>query len=138
MENLSHQLPQNFSRRMTSTLFVIEKRLDELTRIISRMDSPVMLEMDIHLSESEKTNTLYEIQCLRQKILYLKDKYKLEARKESFRQTANSYISMSIIDLTDILSSRMKGYGKLSEDELMDEYDRDIEELTALLRNFPR
>lgn len=123
---------------MTSTLFVIEKRLDELTRIISRMDSPVMLEMDIHLSESEKTNTLYEIQCLRQKILYLKDKYKLEARKESFRQTANSYISMSIIDLTDILSSRMKGYGKLSEDELMDEYDRDIEELTALLRNFPR
>lgn len=123
---------------MTSTLFVIEKRLDELTRILSRMDSPVMLDMDISLSESDKANTLHEIQCLRQNILQLKNKYQLEARKESFRQTVNSYISMSIIDLMDILSNRMKGYGKISDDELMTEYDRDIEELTALLKNFPR
>lgn len=130
-------LPKNNQRRLTSTLFVIERRLDELAHLLNHDNSGVMHVVDDLPSDSEKTRILSEINQLKNELLSLRVKYNLLPRRESYLRTASSYISTSVIDLTEIQSKGMKGYGKFLDEKESAEYDRDLNLLSEKLRNFP-
>lgn len=137
IEHEEEFLTKNYRRRLISTLYVIEKRLDEL-RVMALMDSkPVMYVIENNPCPEERNVILNEISVIKKQIAELKKKYHLEPRIDSFTQTANTYISSSIIDLTEILSKRMKGYGKFLNEKDAEEYDEDVKFLTSFLRNFP-
>lgn len=86
--------------------------------------------------ETEKIRILTEIDQLKKELLSLRVKYNLLPRRESYLRTASSYISTSLIDLTEIQSKGMKGYGKFLDDIKSAEYDRDLNLLSDRLRNF--
>ncbi len=129
-------LPKNNQRRLTSTLFFIEKRLNELLHLLNHDNSGVMHVVDDLPPETEKIRILTEIDQLKKELLSLRVKYNLLPRRESYLRTASSYISTSLIDLTEIQSKGMKGYGKFLDDIKSAEYDRDLNLLSDRLRNF--
>jgi len=129
-------LPKNNQRRLTSALFVIEKRLNELVHLLNHDNSGVMHVVDDIPPETEKIKILTEIEQLKKELLSLRVKYNLLPRRESYLRTASSYISTSLIDLTEIQSRGMKGYGKFLDEKESAEYDRDMKLLSDRLRNF--
>lgn len=129
-------LPKNNQRRLTSTLFVIERRLNELVHLLNYDNSGVMHFVDDIPSETEKTRILTEIEQLKKELHSLRVKYNLLPRRESYLRTASSYISTSLIDLTEIQSKGMKGYGKFLNEKESAEYDTDLNKLTEKLREF--
>jgi hypothetical protein len=130
-------LPRNNQRRLISTLYVIEKRLEELKSMIEYDGEGVMFDISDIPAETERKAIYNSIEELRKEIASLKLKYNLEARTDSYSRTANSYISSGIIDLTEILSKGMKGYGRFLDDAEAEQYDRDIDHLRDILRRFP-
>ena len=130
-------LPKNNQRRLISTLYVIEKRLDEMKNMLERKEEAVMFRMTDLPGESEKNQILSEIKRVKRELEKMKVNYGLEPRNDSYSRTTNSYISSSIIDLTEILSKGMKGYGKFLEGDGLENYDRDILQLRDVLKNFP-
>lgn len=130
-------LPRNNQRRLISTLYVIEKRLDELKSMLQYDGEGVMFEITDIPGETDKKTIFKSIEDLKKEIATLKLKYKLEPRADSYSRTANSYISSGIIDLTEILSKGMKGYGRFLDEEEAEQYDRDIHHLRNILRKFP-
>jgi hypothetical protein len=130
-------LPKNNQRRLISTLYVIEKRLDEIKNMLERKDEAIIYRLTDLPAESEKNKILSEIKRVKSELEKLKVKYDLDPRSDSYSRTANSYISSGIIDLTDILSKGMRGYGKFPEGDGLENYDRDIIQLRNVLRDFP-
>jgi hypothetical protein len=130
-------LPRNNQRRLISTLYVIEKRLDELKSMLQYDGEGVMFDISDIPGVTEREAIHNSIEDLKKEIASLKLKYNLEARADSYSRTANSYISSGIIDLTEILSKGMKGYGRFLDEEEAEQYDRDIHHLRDILRKFP-
>ncbi len=130
-------LPKNNRRRLISTLYVIEERLEELKYMLMAEGDLVMKRIENRPMEKDYNNIMEAVSEIKKKIAELKKKYRLEARVDSYVQTANSYISSSIIDLNEILSIGMKGYGKFLDEMEAKEYDDDINRLTINLKEFP-
>lgn len=130
-------LPKNNRRRLISTLYVIEERLEELKYMLMAEGDLVMKRIENRPMEKDYNNIMEAVSEIKKKIAELKKKYRLEARVDSYVQTANSYISSSIIDLNEILSVGMKGYGKFLDEMEAKEYDDDINRLTINLKEFP-
>lgn len=130
-------LPNNNRRRLTSTLYVIEKRLEELKSMLQFDGEGVMFDIIDIPGETDRKAIHKSIEDLKKEIASLKLKYKLEPRTDSYFRTANSYISSGIIDLTEILSKGMKGYGRFLDQEEAEQYDQEIHHLRDILRKFP-
>lgn len=130
-------LPRNSQRRLISTLYVIEKRLDELKSMLQYDGEGVMYDISDIPGVTEREAIHNSIEELKMEIASLKLKYNLEPRTDSYSRTTNSYISSGIIDLTEILSKGMKGYGRFLEEEEAEQYDQDIHSLREILRRFP-
>ena len=125
-------LNDNHRRSLTSSLMIVEKSLVELEESIAGNYNTCCFEVKKDVEPEIMNENLALIKEARKVICNLTEKYGTSRSVQSLRRLIDTKQTRMWEILCDSRSRKMKGFGEFPK-ELSKEYDRDIDELMAII-----
>lgn len=130
MENI--QLPSNHKRSLSSSIFLVEKLVDEIETLLSTDKNLVNQTIKRDISEDKRSSVLKSIQEVKKEIKRLSERYDLKKQVVTESHFLDSRKTKVWEILHNSSASRMNGFGTFPE-EYKESYDADIEYLLELV-----
>jgi Rad3-related DNA helicase len=130
MENI--QLQPNHKRSFSSSIFLLEKLVEEVREVMTSDRQLLMQEVETDLNEKKRKLTLQAVDEIEEDIARLAGKYQLTKQVMVESHFLNSRKSKAWEILNDSLSKRMNGFGEFPA-EMAAGFDADIEHLLKLV-----
>ncbi|MCE1201404.1 MAG: hypothetical protein LWX09_04805 [Bacteroidia bacterium] len=125
-------LPDNHRRSLSSSLYIVEKLLDEIEQALTHPDDGFMYKMEVDVPEHAYRSTIENIALAKQMIEHLHKKYELSAQHSMMSRFIDSRKSKIWEILSGTNARGMKGYGPFPK-EYAQEFDNDIKRLQEMV-----
>jgi len=125
-------LSHNHRRSITSSLTVVENRLNEIEKELLYPTAGSITKTTVDISNAEKEKSLQIIILTKRFIKHLAMKYGLSVQSTLLSRIISANKSSMWVVLCDTTSNRLKGYGDFPP-ELSQEFDEDINNLQSLI-----
>lgn len=126
------KLPDNHRRSLSSSLFIVEKLLDEINQALTHPDDGIMYKMEVDVPEYAFLSTTENIAKAKEMIEQLSSKYELSAQHSVMSRFIDSRKSKIWEILSGTNARGMKGYGPFPK-EYAQEFDNDIKRLQEMV-----
>ena len=124
-------LPETHTRSLSSALTIVEKSLLELEDILIKQDNSCCNMLVKDIDDGTLANNIESIREAKKYICEIAEKYGTSVEKVSLQRIINAKRAKIWEILTDTLSGKTKGYGKLPK-KYVAEYDADINKLIEI------
>ncbi|MGY6742763.1 MAG: hypothetical protein ACXIUQ_08515 [Cecembia sp.] len=125
-------LSTNHKRAVFSTLKAVEKRIDEIERLLLNDRIVHTLKVENDLSKEEVDTTLKTIQQTKEVLGKLMDKYDIKPHVAKLSEVIKSLKASNWVDLLDTDTKSLKRYGDFSDEESSKDLDHDIKKILRL------
>ncbi len=126
------QLPSNHKRSLSSSIYLIEKLMDELDTLLNADKNLVTQTIKRDISEDKKTVVMNFIGEIKEEIKRLSERYDLKKQVVTESHFLDSRKTKAWEILNNSSVSRMNAFGKFPE-EYKETYNSDIEHLLELV-----
>lgn len=127
-------LNENHRRSISSTLYLIEKDIDNIERYMKYTPAGRMYKIVNDLNDGQQKSILEAIKSIREFINEFADALHLEADQESLARIARGSLSLRWEDACGLEAKRLKGGGLIHEDSAKI-LDLQVQNLISLLNN---
>ena len=125
-------LQETHRRSLTSTLMIVEQLLIEIEELMTSRYKTCCLEIKNDIDNDIKNQNLKVIKEARNQICILADKYSTDMHTQSLQRIIDVKKTKMWEILCDSKAKKIKGFGEFPKN-LVEEYDRDIDELMAIV-----
>jgi hypothetical protein len=127
-------LNSNHKRALIAALGEVEDKLMSLRQLLLRTEGKrVFLHLTDDLTQDEKEKLIEEIECLMARLISLKNVFGLKASERVLRWIARATAVHLSIQLEEIKTDRLKGYGDVPT-EAKGILDPTLNEMISILR----
>jgi hypothetical protein len=125
-------LSENHRRTISSSMYIIEKMLNDIEHAILHPDNGVMSKSIVDIVEKDLEHYLIEIKNIRKQLTYIAVKYDLRKEEVKLSRLINSRKAKMWETVHDTTSRKLKGYKDFPKDHIV-EFDTDITRLRSII-----
>jgi hypothetical protein len=128
-------LTDNHRRSVSSSIFIIEKMMLDIEKVLLMPDHGVLIKTENDLPQNETDHYMNAISDLKVEIDFLAVKYNLRHEETKVSRFINSRKAKMWETVTDTSSRKLKGFKEFPA-EIAEEFDSDIARLKKLIDKF--
>ena len=125
-------LPENHRRSISSSVYVIEKMVNDIERVLTHPESGILIKTINDVKDIDVEHYRITISNIRNEIKRITEKYNLKGEEIPLSRIINSRKAKIWETITDTTSRKMKGYSEFPKD-LSAEFDEDIASFKKVL-----